>query len=185
MCFENQTCINMAADYYFSDSPEYQKDLHVYVKQFFCFFISLNNCLYGFNQNAKICLCAQELCQRLLAYEDFIYVLYIDFNVDAVIQILLPVFLLRNILIYFVCRFFLLSCYFAQSCCPFRLLRGHGVDQQVEHRLEIQRREVQTPFRAQEHFVRVFPSQNVVQTCCRYAQPTCGYAHIRMITYAR
>ena len=53
---------------------------------------------------------------------------------------------------------------------------GDGVAQSVEHQLEIQRPEVRTPFRAQEQFVRISPSENAVLTRCRYAPPPCVYA---------
>ena len=45
----------------------------------------------------------------------------------------------------------------------------------IGNRLEIQIPEVQTPSRAQEKFVRVFPSPNVVLTCCQCAQPLFVY----------
>ena len=57
----------------------------------------------------------------------------------------------------------------------YELLRGDGVAQLVEHRLEIQRPEVRTPSGAQDTFVIIFLSQNVVLTRCRCAKPQCVY----------
>ena len=66
-----------------------------------------------------------------------------------------------------------------------RISWGDGVAQLVEHRLAIQRPEVRTPSGAQETIVRVFPSQNVVLTRCRCAQPLCVYARTRMMNHVR
>ena len=61
--------------------------------------------------------------------------------------------------------------------CYTSYVGGDGVAQLVEHRLKIQRLEVQTPLGAQEKFVRVFLSQNAVLTRCRCAQPPFVYMY--------
>ena len=52
---------------------------------------------------------------------------------------------------------------------------GDGVAQLAEHRLEIQRSEVRTS--EKKTIVIDFPSQNVVLTRCRCAQPPCVHTH--------